>query len=380
MNKNKSLIQWELVFLIHEFKKCLFLKDIIELSLLSKMLRIKLKPLIFTCIELNLKKLSNRRSCFVDKEDQLPVINRTIIEKFLNFSLVSNNEDDFKVTKIDPFINSIESEFSTNCQYSKVIRLVNLGKPCFYIFPLISFFNNLTQLKVVKCNISIKDFNTCTDGLKNIEILELVNAEFIEIVEGKSIIKGIKLPDSIKELSWFDNIVASSFNQSSAYDFLSKRILMSSTKFDPPAANFPELKRLKYPFNARHPRFLIAFLQNNPQLASISLPFDNINNSHLKYLSINTTITEFWLDFKNISLLGQMSLYPTLPCIKTLVLLNFNMIQYESVRNLIISCTNLLKLTFVYTPPWSNNNNFIYELKLKYPELEIESKVMDDMK
>ncbi|KXN66931.1 hypothetical protein CONCODRAFT_11099 [Conidiobolus coronatus NRRL 28638] len=338
---NKVVIQWELVFLFQEIKDKLSLYDLIEVSILSKLLRDKFKPLIFTCIEINEQKLSNRCNYFIDKDGNLPVINSSVIDRFLGTSKVFNSEIEFKAAKINPFTNSIKIEFNSYCQYSKEIILINIGKPCFYIFPLISLFINLTKLKLVECTVSIKDFNICISELKNIEVLELVKAEFIETTEKDTIVKSIKLPVNIKELSWFDNILTSPFDQSLAYEFLSKRISISSVKFDPPAIHYQELKKLKPPFNVKHPLFLIPFLQINPQLTSISVPYDNINVSLIKYLSTNPTITELCLDFQNIKRFRPMNFNPNLPYIKTLYLLNFNVNHYDSVCSFIKSCIDL---------------------------------------
>jgi hypothetical protein len=352
MNKvNKVVVQWELVFLFQEIKEKLSLYDLIEVSMLTKLLRDKFKPLIFTRIEINHEKLSDRYNYFVEKDGKPPAINSSAIDKFLNTSKVSNSEIEFKATKIDPFINSIETEFNSYHQYSKEIKLINLGKPCFYIFPLISLFINLTKLKLVECTTSIKDFNKCISELKNIRVLELVKSEFIEIAEKDSVIKNISLPANIKELSWFDNILTSPFNQSLAFEFLSKRISISSVKFDPPAINYPELKKLKPPFNVKHPLFLIPFLRINSQLTSISLPYDNINISLIKYLSTNPKITELCLDFQNIRRYRPMNFSPSLPFIKNLYLLNFNANHYDSVCSFIKSCIGLDEVKVIHKAP-----------------------------
>ncbi|KXN66824.1 hypothetical protein CONCODRAFT_73424 [Conidiobolus coronatus NRRL 28638] len=252
MSKNCE-INWLNVISNREFKTFLDLNLVKEISMISKLMREKLKPKLFKNLILNLdivKFESNIITMANDKQfiygkcdyNTLREENEGSVEDSLNDFIISLND-------IKKFAKSFYFDYSIKAGY--------------YLYPLIGNFNNLTELKIKLSHIPFKAFADIGKTLPNLNRLELECVDLIksaiEVISEKDIV----FPPNLSYLKIFSIYVIISTLLSDPYEYLfnTKVYPISYEYFTLSKISIPSLKRLDFIPKDKENRGLEEFLE-----------------------------------------------------------------------------------------------------------------------
>jgi hypothetical protein len=355
MDNNKN-INWLNIILNTDFQNAVQVKTLVEISMVSKLVREKLKPIIFKSIEIiarNIKFESNVfsiaikqveyykfRSNFAnivfDGQEILPEFDyQALKEKHKGSIQESYNEYDIALKFIKKF--------------SKHFRLEEAKSAGYYLYPIINGFENLTSLDIVGCNIPFTTFADIGKLLPKVNKLKMSTVNLVksstDIIESTDIYYPPKLTNLTIEV--IQVVTTDLLMDPYEYLFNTKANNYSYEHFIMPNHPLPFLKRFRYRPSSRIKGFYIRenlgveeFLDANPKLEILTVSDYNLKMnsslSSLKYLHV-----EDYICFNSISNISNLD------SIDTLI---FCLNKFENTKNfmkLCKLCNNLVEL-FLY--------------------------------
>ncbi|KXN67431.1 hypothetical protein CONCODRAFT_10479 [Conidiobolus coronatus NRRL 28638] len=344
MEVNKQKIHWELVFFIREFKEYVDINDLIELSLTSKLIRLKLSSTLFSCIEFNNQNLSMRSNYFANEEDKWQMKNRSIMKKFKSYSKrVFDRNSEFKSSIIDPFVNDIQLELGAYQEHVKEIKFLSLEKPCYYIFPISQIFTSLTKLTLFDVYINLNGFINAMKALENLKKLNLNLVAFEKLSRSVSYNEDI-FSQSLSELNIDNCTISSSMLPNKPLKYLFDMNLEHSQfaiQFKP--SFLPNLKALSLKSNDFPSYYINLWLAMNPHLLDIRFNIVNPREIELDLIAQNNTLQSLEIEF----LLHEYYITSLdTPLLISIQYLNIRKIRARCpiVKELIFSCPNITKL------------------------------------
>jgi hypothetical protein len=279
MNK----VKWELVFINNdEFKFYLNRYDFIQLSKLSKITRLKLKPKVFEKIHISkmyqkfVIEETNKFHEILDwnKENisDLPI--RDYIKSF-----------NFRIHKIKPYIKSISISLSNHYHLSEISSL----------------FSQLTSLYIYDTKISLTAFIEALNSLKILENLKIITVNFIQYRNETYPIIPIKLPNTLKFIHWTNNTVSlcDLEEEPTTINFSYGRTLSGRIKFLFQINNYPNLK--KFSSTLLPTLFNSKILLKNPNLYCLDLKINVLSQAEISMIQLARNIKKIQLSIDCLS-------------------------------------------------------------------------------
>jgi hypothetical protein len=343
MNENFK-VNWFNIIINEEFQSYLDFKLIKEVSMASKIVRKKLKHILFKSLRLkpgivkfdyNILSLAlNNRSNHSKYEYG------TLIQK--NYSNIEDSFSEFVVT-----LNDIKMA----CKAFYLAYAANSG---YYLFPIINIFTNLTDLKVIECKIPFRAFVNIGKALSNLKSINFKRVSLVKSFTDVSTLKEIAFSPNLVYLK-FDSIqviVTQLLSNSYEQLFSSENTNYSYQKFILPKISVSSLKVLNFTPKGFDDRGLEEFLKVNPNLEMLIISLYNLkvdsSLNRLKYLSIDDKIY-----FDSIDKLSSLNSINTL---------SFTMNDYNNIgnfRNMCRLCANLVELRLLYNGSDRNSQALI---------------------
>jgi hypothetical protein len=331
-----SSIKWDTIFINNpEFNAYLNNNDFIELSSLSKLVRLKLMPFLFEHI-------------FIGKN-----FAQSIVEESNNFNnKLARNIKCLSELRVAEYLNLF-----SRCthKFLHYVKRIDIGSfiVSYQLLEVLYLLPQLKSLKIADIKVSLTTFKCVLDRLQNLESLEIEYTIFIQF-KGESIQNDpIKLPKNLIFISWQRNMVAlcDLKEDPETLDYNYKGHLSNPGESLFQVDYFPKLKKLISLYTS--PSFNNQFLLVNPHLTWLNINFqDNVESISMLNHIQNVTKLELsanyaYENFANLDL--------SLPNLKELYQYNINERTWQILEKLTQSSSNitdiLLTLSIDIDPP-----------------------------
>ncbi|KXN66075.1 hypothetical protein CONCODRAFT_168719 [Conidiobolus coronatus NRRL 28638] len=352
MDNNKN-INWLNIILNFKFQKAVQFKTLLEISMVSKLVREKLKPVVFKNIGINSNKIQfeSNALCIAIKHQKFN--NDMFLSNFFAIETderAKSAEFDYHALKekhnggIQQSFNDYENSLKDIKSYSKSFCLIQAKNSGYYLYPLISNFDNLTSLTINDCNIPFTGFADVGKILPNLKKLGIVSVNLVKSSADIIVSSDISFPSNLTFLLICNSRMATTDLLSDPYEYLfnTKSGNYTYENIILPTYKLPLLKTLTYCPSMSLSDInvnlgLEEFLNVNPKLESLNifkynLKMDSSLNS-LKVLSVDDSIC-----FNSISNISNLNHINTL---------TFDMKNFDNIENfskLCRLCPNLVEL------------------------------------
>jgi hypothetical protein len=358
-NKELKNIRWDGIFILYEFKSYLARWELIEVSLLNKLLRERLKYKVFYRVKLNNDFLLQFPNYFYRKE--------FTIENEYNRGL--ETMPSFQNNRIDPFVEVLIEKLSTFGVHLKQMELDRLYRPGCFVVPLVSNFTQLASLSICNCELELNIFNKLILKLYKLESLSIKNLQFLILDEEWPLNTGTLLPRTLSELELGNMCLRKTDLHKNPYKFLfiDNSGYMNDYYYILPQ-QLPNLKRL---IISKDTTFYSDYIPNllnlNPQLTYIAFPYYYLSSYVGNYLNISSNINEIQIVFKFESYEFRNFNIEPLESVNILSIKSINSNHYRKVYTLISLCPKLIRFhaSFDYF-----DNGFIESLLAKLDHLK----------
>jgi hypothetical protein len=328
---------------IREFQSYLDLDLLKEISMVTKLTREKIKPLLFKYLVTRLDFVKFGSSVFaisyVDKCGHTDHIITTLNEENKN--------------SIEDYLNDYIISLSCIKKHCTSFYLKYNRKTGYFLYPQLNLFNSLTKLKIESCDIPFEAFINIGKTLAKLNRLELENVDLIKSITDGISEKDTIFPPKLTYLKLFQIQLISTTLLSKPFDYLfSKKVYTTSYEdFSLPKISVPTLKRLDFQPKGEVSQGIEEFLEVNPNVESLLTRRYNLKVTSLKSLmSLNN---DDLITFNNIDQAFRLNSINSL----TLSVNNFNF--SENIRKLCKLCPNIVNLTIRFSGNTPNFNNII---------------------
>jgi hypothetical protein len=271
MDNNK--INWINVITNKEFQSYLNIKLAVSISMISKLVRNKLKPLIFNRIKISSLELSlPNNNIFIryinDRYNLNPEDNiSNEANNFFKSPAIETGIDDFKSALIDIFI------------YARQFHLSCMDRAGYYLYSITKFFNNLSTLKLSYCYIPLAEFSDFGTMFPNLALVDLCAVHFAKLYSDTISSEEIVYPPNIRKLTISGCDVITTCLRSNEDDFLYRRnISHNIAEFILPNISMPSLKELTFFDDGELSTELAGLLKLNPNLETFTSRFFYLND------------------------------------------------------------------------------------------------------
>ncbi|KXN64749.1 hypothetical protein CONCODRAFT_13992 [Conidiobolus coronatus NRRL 28638] len=350
---NDKDINWLSVILNIEFQNAVLIKTLAEVSMVSKFVREKLKPVVFENIEImsrSTKFESNVLSIAIEEQFKISLSDSDDLtwaeERLEKIKLDCQTLNEKHSSIIQDSFNEYDIALNNTKKFAKRFYLGQAKNAGYYLYPLINGFNNLTTLTIVYCNIPFTTFVEIGKTLPNLNTLDLGIVNLVKSSRDIIASSDISLPPNLTSIVIGSIQVATTDLLLYPYEYLfnNNEDNYSYEHFIIPKHNLPSLKNFKY-----YPSFNISnndieenlgieeFLAVNPKLESLdvssyNLKMDSSLNS-LEYLHTDDDIC-----FNSISNISNLD------SINTLIFCLNKFEKAKNFRKLCMLCNNLVEL------------------------------------
>jgi hypothetical protein len=284
-NNTMSVIKWETIFISnYEFKTYLNSCDFIGLSMLCKLTRLKLKPIIFESFYIN----SSANGFLID--DSLS----SNIQKTIDLKNIYN----LSVGEYNILLNNSLKEF---LPYINTVGIKNYGSH-YHLLKLSQLTPQISNLYIYNITISLSSFKIVLNNLINIQNLKVLYINFIQYSGEVNPAESFSLPSTLKCIDWqfcrvFPCILEKdpqSINYSYELPLSESRELL----FQPD--HLPSLKK----FTSHNLPISVSekMLTNNPQLTILDFKITDINSIRILELIQNIKRLVFRVYYLNYDL------------------------------------------------------------------------------
>ncbi|KXN66077.1 hypothetical protein CONCODRAFT_20433 [Conidiobolus coronatus NRRL 28638] len=350
---NDKKINWLDIILNAEFQNAVQFKTLVEVSMVSKLAREKLKPVVFKRIGIFVKDTkfdSNVLSIDIEQHFNISQFYSEYFKMDTNKIAKSIEFDYHSLKEIHSGI--VQGSFNDYGVALKDIKKHSnnfyLGKARnvgYYLYPLINGFDNLTSLTINDCNIPFTAFSDIGKALSNLNKLGLYSVNLVKLYSDIITSGDISFPANLTSLMIFHIQIATTDLLLDPIEYLlnTKTDNYTYEHFVLPKLTFPILKRLNYAPSKILPNTnsnlgLEEFLNANPKLESLNIMKYNLkmNSSlnSLKFLEVDDNIC--FNSITNISSLDNINN------------LTFNIHSFDNTANfskLCRLCPNLVELS-----------------------------------
>ncbi|KXN70683.1 hypothetical protein CONCODRAFT_70479 [Conidiobolus coronatus NRRL 28638] len=297
-----SMIKWDLVFINNniEFFTYLSTSDFKEVSLISKLLRLKYKPKLFERILIS----SNIDKCIIEEYAKLNIFNsfpRIKIEKLPVVGYITYFS--ICMQRFQPYVKSVRfGLFASHCQTLEVSIL----------------FPQLSSLFITNFTIELSIFQKVLNNLQSLKRLSISLMDFLHVNTDLSNLKPIKLPNTLKYIDWQNcKVSLCTLNegpQTMYYSCVRTGLYRNMFRFEP--ENFPNLKYFSCHLISESP-INIEIFKLNPQLTHLKLKIEEFNQDTSLMLNLVHSIKKMELTIDNLNFnLTMINLnLPNLTCL-----------------------------------------------------------------
>jgi hypothetical protein len=281
-------LRWDFIFILNEFQEQLRILDLVEVSLLNKFIRIKLKKIIFSRVELGKSIFKILPFFRIDWSDNL-------IFKDVSYRRLSSPY--LMSTIIQPSINELIDEVRELSHYLYTLKFSNIYGAAYFLMPLALNFNHLTSLKFYESTVDQGDFKHLMDNLTSLEILVLYKSKLLKQLGYEPIESEIVVPSSLKYLAITYLYIDSIGLQNNPYKYIFHNCMIDSREVVLfPPKYYQRLKKLQLEYAADKAEYILEFLSLNPQLTCIILPLKILYLNGIKVLAENNNVNKLIVD------------------------------------------------------------------------------------
>ncbi|KXN67710.1 hypothetical protein CONCODRAFT_10161 [Conidiobolus coronatus NRRL 28638] len=287
--KDIKYIKWDEIFILYEFKTYLARSEFIELSLLNKLLREKLKHKVFYKLNIDDDFLLQFPNYFYQNEFD--------IENELNDELETVKK--FQSSRIEPFITDLIRVFDTFGLHLKQIEFDRLYRPGYFIIPVVGNFTQLSSLSIYNCELELKIFIKFMTKLCKLEYLSIKNLQFLALYEEWPLDSEALLPQTLQVLELGNMRLRKTDLHKDPYRFLIDNSGFMNDYYYIPPQHLRNLKHLIITEDiAYYSGYIPKFLDLNQHLTRITFPCYYLSSSIVKSLSTINRVNEIQIVFK----------------------------------------------------------------------------------
>jgi hypothetical protein len=336
MEINSNLkINWLNIIFNDDLLECLELESIKEISLVSKLVREKLKPRLFKYLELSANNYDFKFKNNIFIEYIQGYLNRVPINRTYN-----NAKIDQKIALIESGIGEFNCSVLNIKKFVKSFRLSDTHKAGYYLFHLSTIFINLTNLNLRSCIIPYNEFSKLGESLQSLKSIQLTQVNLAKVLDDDLNQHTFKFSPYLDTLEVYQCCVINLqlLSDPNELIFIENTRIMYSY-FDLPMVSVPSLKRLTFFGNGLADNGYKTFLDSNPSLVSLKVEY--LDLSVIKNLrSLNS------LEIGTVTKIDSMIQSHALECVKVLKINNLCTIYYQNIERLCLLCCNLEYLKF----------------------------------
>ncbi|KXN65489.1 hypothetical protein CONCODRAFT_74255 [Conidiobolus coronatus NRRL 28638] len=280
-------VDWENVLIIKEYQKYLHITDIIEISLLSKLIRQKLKLRLFESIKFNGRQFEK----YFNSRDSLILGSFEFIKHYeMYFTVIGFDKSPYTGLKAEDALQELEDDLINVKSSVKSFEFSYTSRIGYYLFPLLYIFDNLTRLKIFDCIIPLAEFCKLLKCLK-LENLDIVDSSFTKHPNEELTTEDIRFPNTLKVLSISTcNFCSDSFLLTLQKYLFGKANCNNISDFKFPSAKIPSLVSFALKTIYSGDYGASQFLLNNPQLEHLKIESDHLDQVKFDYISKSKTI------------------------------------------------------------------------------------------
>jgi hypothetical protein len=312
-----------------EFQSYLDLELLKEISMVSKLMREKLKPILFKNLRLCLESIkfeSNVISIAYENQYNFQEYDYSALREENNGSIKESlNEYIIALSDIKKFTKSFYFEYNSNAGY--------------YLYPLIKIFDNLTELNIRLCHFPFDKFINIGKTLPNLCRLELESVELVKSTSDIISESNIIFPPNLSYLRLFLIYITTSTLLSDPYEHLfnTNAYPTSYECLTLPKISIPTLKRIDFQPKGQQSHGLEEFLDINPNVESLY--------TRDYYLNISSNLNSLKsLDNDDLLILNYTDYTFNLSSINSLKFSTTNFNYSENIKRLCQLCPNLVNL------------------------------------
>ncbi|KXN67128.1 hypothetical protein CONCODRAFT_120917 [Conidiobolus coronatus NRRL 28638] len=341
---NSSQINWEDVLITKEFQACLQFEDLKELSLVSKLLRSKLKPKLFSNIVLNGKLFD---PCFINGKN-------LIYEYFeffryiMSWNSIEEYEDSHcKELEVEPAYKEFEDQILGFKHLVKSFNLTELGSAGYYLLPLANSFSNLNTLKILNCTVSLSGFNDLLSSKDKLTSIELTYTNFTKLPTEKLKLEDVKFPKTLTNLYVYECHLGENELITNPYDFLFDKVYSGTTNdFILPSTSIPSLKNLSFLAPYYNDSGLNEFLGANNQLEFLHFKSSSLDQVKIDHFQKSKTLKKLEIVCES-EMFNEVNI-PTLSSIEEIEIQYLRPKVFTTIKDLCLSSPNLKKLNIIF--------------------------------
>jgi hypothetical protein len=368
MNNSKiNKIDWINIVMFKTFQDYFNLKELQDLSMLSKITRSKLNPVLFKSIILYY---------LIDQDTDMPS-ETCNVKSFqeLNRIAVGDEDEIENNLHIQNSLSNINSELQNIKHYINSTGKFNLERSGRYLYPIIANFSNLTVLKIYRSTIQYSIFQKLGEYFPMLKTFELCKVVLSKYSKSSNNSNEIIFPPSLTSLSiWHVDATDISILYDHYKSIVNNSSYYARSEYSLPNMHMPSLKNLKFLRCSSKDNELEEFLEMNPNLEHLSIdafsPEMCKNFTSLKSLSLDQV--DMFENLQNLTVLHN---------IKTLNICSDYEDNCENLEKLCLMCPSIESLEFSISNFGSYEESFDDYLvpilkklpKLKTLELPIEA-------
>ncbi|KXN66819.1 hypothetical protein CONCODRAFT_20024 [Conidiobolus coronatus NRRL 28638] len=329
MNDNKVKVNWLNVIFNSEFQDSLDKNTLINVSILSKLVREKLKPVLFKNIQLSSRKFQNE---FKDN----------IFIEYFNCVADPDLYDSINREEEGEGIESGLEDFGFGLSSIKDIArsfyFSDLNRAGYYLISMFNSMSNLTILKLSYSFIPYSSFTKLGELLPNLKEIKLISATLAKLPANSIWLDNFVFPPNLNILEIYDCRVITSRLFLDPYEFLFNEFTRAPRiDFTLPNVQVPSLKKLSFFSYTAHDNGLKPFIETNSNLESL-----NTGIFHSDLVNSLTSLKTLEIDI--LSNLDDIDHIPILNCVKNLKIYTVSPRYYENIKKLCLICPNLQSL------------------------------------
>jgi hypothetical protein len=346
----KNRVNWSNIFILPEL--IAYMDNLKELSLSSKLVRLKIGPIIFKTVTFN---GYNYKKYFHNGKNILWRYFEYVTDEY-NDSEDSSNTDtselfdytELRYSQIEPCCEELEEQLGGGIKISaRELLFYYTENAGYYIFPLLNGFINLTKLEIIRCTVSFTTLCDLVNTMQNLESLIFKYATF-SILEGYEItLNSINFPSTINELVFDSCKVRTNILFNNAYEFLFDEDNSSILAFKLSPTHISSLKTFTFGTGLGMDNGLKLFLEINPQLEHLKLYTSLLNQFIIDLIQFNRLLRRLILvcDHKPSTIIKENNN----ESINEIILYDINEALIPTLHSLCISSHNLNQLIIVIT-------------------------------
>jgi hypothetical protein len=331
MDDSKSKINWLNVFFNLEFQDSLDKNTLINVSMLSKLVRIKLTPALFKNIQLSSKKFNN------EFKDNIFIEYFNCVADPDLYDCINREEEN---GSIESGLNDFSFGLNSIKDIAKSFYFSDLNRAGYYFFSMVNNMDNLTVLKLSYSFVPYSSFSKLGELLPNLKEVKLISVTLAKLPANSVWLDNFIFPHSLNILEIYDCRVITSRLFLEPYEFLFNEFTrVPRVDFILPNIQAPSLKKLSFFSYTAHDNGLKSFLETNSNLESLSTGIFQLSLVN-SLTSLKTLEVDILSNFDNTD---QVTI---LKCLKNLKIYTVSPRFYENIKKLCLACPNLQFLSF----------------------------------